>query len=152
MGLYGEWFLLFALVSGVLRKFGKPILQKSEFRKYIFSQDFQMMGFMSVSSMSGGVASLMLFGPVMIHGYLTCGKILERPELITGPWKVLLISPIQKIFNYGNQHRAELIIMRADLEVYTGFYLIMGWFVGISNIITIVLYWQCIRVRSMLNT
>lgn len=38
--LYGEWFLLFALVAGVLRKFGKPVFAKSEFRKYIFSENF----------------------------------------------------------------------------------------------------------------
>ena len=41
--------------------------------------------------------------------------------------------------------------MRADLEVYTGFYLIIGWFFGMSQIISIVLYWQCLRVRTMLN-
>lgn len=111
-----------------------------------------MMGFMSVSSMSSGLGSMMLFGPVFIHGYLTCGKILEQPELITGPWRVLLIRPIEALFDYGKVHRRELIILRADLEVYTGFYLIIGWFIGMSNLITILLYWQCIRVRSMLNT
>jgi len=61
--------------------------------------------------------------------------------LITGPWKVLMIGPIKSIFAYGIAHRGELIILRADLEVYTGFYLIIGWFMGMSNILTIVLYW-----------
>ena len=149
--LYGEWFLFFALVAGVLRKFGKPVFAKSELRKYIFSENFQMMGFMSVSSISSGVGSMMLYGPVFIHGYLTCGKILEQPDQITGPWRLLLIRPITALFEYGKVNRRDLIILRSDLEVYTGFYLIIGWFLGMSTIISIVLYWQCLRVRSMLN-
>lgn len=42
--------------------------------------------------------------------------------------------------------------MRADLEVYTGFYLIFGWFFGMSTLVSIILYWQVARVRAMLNT
>jgi hypothetical protein len=34
---YGNWTTFFALLSGVLRKFGKPIFARSELRKYIFS-------------------------------------------------------------------------------------------------------------------
>ncbi len=34
---YGNWITFFALLSGILRKFGKPVFAKSELRKYIFS-------------------------------------------------------------------------------------------------------------------
>lgn len=98
-----------------------------------------MMGFMSVASMAHSSVVIMIYCPVLLHGYLTCGKILEQPDNITGVWRTLLIT--KRIFEYGNAHREELIIMRADLEVYTGFYLIIGWFFGMSQIISIVLYW-----------
>jgi hypothetical protein len=108
-----------------------------------------MMGFMSVASMAHSTVVIMIYCPVLLHGYLTCGKILEQPDNITSVWRVLLITKI--LFAYGNAHRSELIVMRADLEVYTGFYLIIGWFLGMSQVISIVLYWQCLRVRTMLN-
>lgn len=91
-----------------------------------------MMGFMSVASMTQSTAVLMLYGPVILHGYLTCGKIIEQPALLTTPWNFLLIAPITKLLSYGNQHRSDLIVLRADLEVYTGFYLAIGWFFGMS--------------------
>lgn len=148
---YGSWLIFFSLLAGVLRKFGKPVFAKSELRKYIFSQDFQMMGFMSVASMAHSTAVFMLYAPVFLHGYLTCGKIIEQPDLLGRPWSMLNVAPITTALNYGNKNRSDLIILRADLEVYTGFYLIIGWFLGMSQVFTILLYWQCVRVRSMLN-
>lgn len=35
------------------------------------------MGFMSVASMSNGGTILLIYMPVLLHGYLTCGKIME---------------------------------------------------------------------------
>ena len=87
---------------------------------------------MSVASMAHSTVVLLVYAPVLIHGYLTCGKIIEQPDLITGPWRALYIGPIIKVFNDGNVHRSDLIILRADMEVYTGFYLIIGWFFGMS--------------------
>lgn len=108
-----------------------------------------MMGFMSVASMSHGSVILMVYIPVLIHGYLTCGKIIEQP--LSSPWDKIIISPIKKLLTYGNNHRSELIILRADMEVYIGFYLIIGWFFGMSQFHSILLFWQCARVRAMLN-
>lgn len=110
-----------------------------------------MMGFMSVASMSHNSVMIMIYMPVFIHGYLTCGKIIENPTGVAAPFTTLLMAPIAKLMNYGNANRASLITMRADLEVYTGFYIIIGWFFGMTQLIQIMLYWQCTRVRAMLN-
>ena len=77
LNFYANWVLFFALLAGVLRRFGKPIFAKEELKKYMFSQDFQMIGFMSVASLANTAALLMVLSPVLIHGFLTCSKILE---------------------------------------------------------------------------
>ena len=41
--------------------------------------------------------------------------------------------------------------MKADTEVYLGIYLIVVWFIGWSNIITIFIFWQLLRIRYMIN-
>jgi len=64
---------------------------------------------------------------------------------------MLAVAPITTVLNYAITHRADLIIMRSDLEVYTGFYLIIGWFFSMSTLVSILLYWQVARVRAMLN-
>ena len=107
---------------------------------------------MSVASFGNRTAVLLMLSPVLLHGYLTCGKIIENPGQIRAPWTLLLIDPIKKLLNYGNVNRSQLILVRADMEVYTGFYVIIGWFLGMSSILSIMLYWQVMRVRSMLNT
>ena len=50
---------------------------------------------------------------------------------------------------HGNQ--AQLQQMRHDMEVYQGIYLTVGIFLGISSLITTLLYWQIIRVRYLMS-
>jgi hypothetical protein len=149
---YGPWITFFALLSGLLRKFGKPELKKTELRKYIFMEDLQMMGYMSVASFSHGSVIIMMYAPVMLHGYLTCAKTIQNPQHVGDPWKRLLIPQIKNLFVYGTQNSREITQLKADMEVYTGFYLIFGWFLGMTQLFSILLYWQVARVRCMLET
>lgn len=41
--------------------------------------------------------------------------------------------------------------MKYDIEVYLGFYMIVMMFVGASNLMAIMLYWQLTRVKYMVN-
>jgi hypothetical protein len=42
--------------------------------------------------------------------------------------------------------------LKADLEVYIGIYLIAVWFIGWSSLLSIMMYWQIMRLRYMINT
>jgi hypothetical protein len=105
--------------------------------------------------MSHTTIVVMMYGPVMMHGYLTCGKIVDEHATdkvkLESFWRFLAVKPITTVLDYGNKNRLDLIKLRADMEVYCGIYLIVGWFMGMSNLIGILLYWQCLRVRAMLN-
>ena len=111
-----------------------------------------MMGYMSVASFSHGSIIVMMYAPVLLHGYLTCAKTIQNPQHVGDPWKRLLIPPIKKLFVYGTQNSRELTQLKCDMEVYTGFYLIVGWFLGMTQLFSILLYWQVARVRCMLES
>ena len=42
-------------------------------------------------------------------------------------------------------------MLRHDLEVYMGLYLTLGILVGISSILTTLLYWQIMRMRYLMS-
>lgn len=42
--------------------------------------------------------------------------------------------------------------MKSDIEVYIGIYLVVVWFLGWSNILTIMMYWQVLRLRYMISS
>ena len=48
----------------------------------------------------------------------------------------------------GHQQRIEL---KSDIEVYIGFYLIVSWFAGLANLVSILFYWQVMRIHYMLS-
>lgn len=45
----------------------------------------------------------------------------------------------------------QFIELKADAEVYIGIYLIVVWFLGWSSLLTILMYWQIMRLRYMIN-
>ena len=50
-----------------------------------------------------------------------------------------------------NTNQAQLTQMKHDIEVYLGFYMIVMALLGGSNLLAIMLYWQLMRVRYMVN-
>lgn len=41
--------------------------------------------------------------------------------------------------------------MKSDMEVYIGFYLLVVWFFGWSHLLSILIYWQLLRIKYMIN-
>ena len=67
---------------------------------------------------------------------------------------------IGKIVNLGfiknqmvkvNTNQAHLTQMKHDTEVYLGFYMIVMALLGGGNLLAVMLYWQLMRVRYMVN-
>jgi len=105
-----------------------------------------MIGFLSVASMTN---NLVMFLPIVMHGWLTCAQITS--QTLDPPLNLILVGPIKRVFDLATNSRREYEKMKCDLEVYLGISLFLGWFIGVSNIIQIVLYWQVLRVRYMIN-
>lgn len=41
--------------------------------------------------------------------------------------------------------------MKHDMEVYVGIYITLGIFLGMSSIVTILIYWQMMRMRYLMS-
>jgi hypothetical protein len=50
-----------------------------------------------------------------------------------------------------NAEKQEYLKSKADIELYTALYLVVGVFFGISSFISVLLYLQVLRVRTMIN-
>jgi len=50
-----------------------------------------------------------------------------------------------------NAEKLEYLKSKADIELYTGLYLIVGIFFGFSSLFGVLLYLQVLRVRAMIN-
>ena len=48
-------------------------------------------------------------------------------------------------------YQSQMFTMRHDLEVYMGVYLTLGIVVGMSSIMTTLLYWQIMKMRYMMS-
>lgn len=95
------------------------------------------MGYLSVASMAGSY-SFIMYVPVLMHGWLTCAQICT--EGVSSPYNLILIGPIKKVLDIATTNRAEYMKMKCDIEIYLGIYLTMGWFIGLSQIISVILY------------
>jgi hypothetical protein len=94
---------------------------------------------------------MFLYMPLVIHGYIEVAplfkEILDRkpnaPIISTGVIKPHILNAVA--------NKNQMQELEADTEVYLGVYLVVVWFVGWSNFLTIVMFWQIMRVRFMMS-
>ena len=41
--------------------------------------------------------------------------------------------------------------MRSDIEIYLGFYLLVTLFIGRGSFVSLIVYWQLIRIKYIIN-
>lgn len=51
----------------------------------------------------------------------------------------------------GLASRDSLTRLKADLEIYLGFYLIYAWFASRAHLPALIFYWQLLRIKYMLG-
>ncbi|TNV77119.1 hypothetical protein FGO68_gene678 [Halteria grandinella] len=130
--MYTNWLAFGAILVGLFKRHGLPKFNKEYVQKIIFDENLQMLPYLGVVAMAGS-ANFILYMPVIIHGYLE-------------------VSPLFKDYiEKGVAHKPQLIELKSDIEIYIGLYLIAVWFVGWSSLITILMYWQIMRVRYMMS-
>lgn len=91
----------------------------------------------------------LMYSPLVLFAYLTVSDVgikylNQNPN---APIPNILKEYMQK----GVNGRAQFLGLRADLEVYIGIYLILGWVIGLSNLFSIFFFWQFLRLKYMLN-
>ena len=109
----------------------------------------QLLGLLSVACMQG---SLMAFAPLILHGLITLAKISQNPQGVTSPVSMAVnLGVIKNQLAKVTANEAKLKEMKYDIEAYLGFYLIVMLVFGSGNLLSIMLYWQLMRVRYMVS-
>mmetsp|Transcript_9289 Transcript_9289/g.11353 ORF Transcript_9289/g.11353 Transcript_9289/m.11353 type:complete len:125 (+) Transcript_9289:511-885(+) len=110
-----------------------------------------MLGLLAIASTAGSL-SLICWGPVAIHGLLVCAWISNDLTHVTGFYlKVIEMVKKTTILKRASDKQSYLWTLRHDIEVYMGVYLTLGIPLGVSSIVTTLLYWQIMRMRYLMS-
>lgn len=148
--LYTNWLVLAALAIGLIKRHGMPKFNKEYLQKMIFDENLQMLPYIGVVAVAGS-QTMVLYMPLLIHGYLEVSPLFKE-ILDRNPSAPLISAGFLKphILN-GVAHRSQYQELEADTEVYLGIYLIAVLFLGWSSFLTIIMFWQIMRVRYMMS-
>lgn len=150
MRRYYSVAILLALISGVFRRAGVVKFSKDYVQRAIFQEDFQMVGFLGVVAMVGMV-NFVVFLPFVLHAWITLGQITLDPSGVQPFLRPIInLAPLKMIMLKGPSIQ-QRIALKADIEVLIGFYLVVGWFFGLSHFVSILFYWQVMRLHYMLS-
>ena len=110
-----------------------------------------MLGFLAIASMAGSL-SLICWMPIFLHAACVCVWIANDKSHVSGIYTTI-IATVEKtgLIAKLSANQAKLWTLRHDLEVYMGVYLTFGILLGVSSILTTVLYWQIMRMRYLMS-
>lgn len=140
-----------ALACGIVRKGGFPKMSGEYLQSVVTDENIQMLGFLAIAS-SAGKLGLICWMPIMIHGALICAATARDQSHVTARIYTTVINLVKGLLQKVSDNQAYLWLMKHDLEVYMGVYLTLGIFLGVSSILTAMLYWQIMRMRYLMST
>ena len=141
---------LAALGIGIVRKGGIPQLNTQYLQSVMMDENTQTIGFLMIASTSGSLG-LMCWMPVVIHAALTCAWIANDQSHVASLY-AKVINVVKRVgLQKVTDNQAQLWLLRHDLEVYLGVYLTLGIPLGVSSILTTLLYWQIMRMRYLMS-
>lgn len=148
--MYTNWLAFGAIIVGLFKRHGLPKFNKEYVQKIIFDENLQMLPYLGVVAMAGS-ANFILYMPVIIHGYLEVSPLFKDILSRKPNAPIISMATFKDYIDKGVAHKPQLIELKSDIEIYIGLYLIAVWFVGWSSLITILMYWQIMRVRYMMS-
>ena len=151
MGLYNTPICFAAQVFGVLRKTGKPQMSVEYGQQIVFLEDFQ--NIMFLMSIMMAPKNLLICSPLIISAVLMLAiefkKMLDANPSTPGLSNTTVKEYVLKGANIQTQEYGRII--RCDMEAYIGFFMVGLCFLGQSNFMGVICYWQMMRVRYMMN-
>lgn len=151
IGLMPKIVMAAALIVGILRKTGMPKMNMEYAQSFMFAEDFQTLAYLMSIAMSG--SSLFVNMPLLITA--ASHLAIDFKRMLNSNPNIPLLSNerVKDYINRGSTHEMQdyARMVKADVEVYVGFYLIIGIFVGASNMMGAIFYWQMMRMRYMIS-
>jgi hypothetical protein len=86
-----------------------------------------------------GDTSFIVYVPLLFHAFLETAPIFKG--ILDKNPNTPILSMLKDHIKRGVDEKQQLIEFKAEIEVYIGIYLLVVWFVGWSNLLSIILYW-----------
>lgn len=134
---------------GVLNKNGTPKFSKEYLQLIIPDENLHNLGYLGFVVLLSNV-SFVAYTPLILYALIVvsdAGANYMRQNPNIGIPNIMKEN-MMKVANNKGQYLA----LKAELEIYVGFYLIFGWFFGMSTIISTVFYWQFMRIKYMISS
>ena len=96
-----------------------------------------------------GRHNFVVFIPLFLNAYVQASEY-GRIVLSRNP-RTPVLSSLKGYIDRAVNQRAQFVEMKGDMEVGIGFYLIIVWFFGWSNVFIIFFYWQFLRMKYVIN-
>lgn len=128
---FTNWFALAALIIGMSKKHGPIEFTKAHLRKVMYNENFLGIPYMFIVAMIGH-ANTVLYLPLIMQAFLETAKHLKH-YLEQNPNTPVLPKYLHYITSAITQ-RGYYLEINSDIEVYTGVYLILVWFLGWSTL------------------
>jgi hypothetical protein len=143
-------FCAAALAMSILSKHGMVKLNKEYGQRVIFDDDFHNLGYVVICWI-GGKANILLYVPLALCAYLHLSEHFNKVLAQKPNAPIISIPFLKEKITTGVNRKASFLELKSDLEVYIGIYLIAVWFIGWSNLIIILVHWQLMRVKYVIN-
>lgn len=137
-----------ALAIGVIKKNGIPKFNKEYLQKIMLDDNFQMVFYLLSVSVSM-TPNFIIYSPLVltavIEGADSAKVLLERNP------RFPFVSMFKENINKAVQFKAQFYELRSDIEIYVGIYTIVGIFFGFTSFMSIIIYWQLMRIRYLMS-
>lgn len=151
IGFYTVQICLAAQLCAIIRKCGYPKMSIEYIQPIVFLDEFSNITYLMSISLSP--KSFFIHTPLMISAALILS--IEFKKMLTkNPATPVISMPfvkswVEKGSNQAMQEYGRFV--RADLEIYVGFFITGLIFFGQSNFVNVFLFWQMMRMRYMMN-
>ncbi|TNV81008.1 hypothetical protein FGO68_gene16725 [Halteria grandinella] len=139
-----------ALILGLIRTYGFHSQLDVLLQVALYDENLLMLPYMGVTLMIGWV-NFIMYLPLIVHGLIESGdtvkNYLEQSYAQTYPLARSICDQLAR----AQRYREQLKSIKGDLELYIGVYLLGGWFFKKSNLISILFYWQLLRIKSAMK-
>ena len=145
------YLVLAGNIMSTFRKSGMPKFSIEFMQSIVFLDEFSNLTYLM--SIATTPKQFFVHTPLLISAVLLLSvefkRILDKkpntPILSTATVKQWVMKGSDHVIqDYGR-------CVKADTEIYVGFYLVVMVFVGSSSIVSVFLFWQMMRMRYMMN-
>jgi len=143
---YHSFILLTGFLIGLLRRHGFIKLSAEYWFPFLFDDEFNdfislFLAFISFFS------TIIVWIPLFV---VSLCRVAERVNQMTkrgnkAAWLLNLLM------HFIHDRKESFMLFKDDLEIYVGFYLIIGLYMGWISLLYPILYWQIMQIRYLLN-